>query len=290
MSAPSGGLLTFSDPLGPRGRRKALIGSVVGAAVLLLILALALGKLASAGQLDSDRWTDLLSADGAELYARGLQSTLKAAGAAIVLSITVGTIMALGRLSRIAPIRWVASVYVQLFRALPSLLLIIFGFFALPEILDRPVSRYTALVIGLSLYNSAVFAEIIRAGVLSLPRGQSEAAIALGLRSGQVQRLVVLPQAISRMLPSLVSQMVVVLKDTAYGSIIGYEELLRVGTIAGETTADVLQSYVIVAVIYIAVCFALSRLARWLEGRTARRYGRGTVPVSGVEDLAVDAS
>jgi glutamate transport system permease protein len=247
--------------------------------------------LADAGQLYGDRWSDLLSPDGFELYARGLGSTLRAAAVAIALAITVGTVMALGRLSTLAPVRWLATTYVQLFRALPSLLLIIFAFFALPDLLGRPVTRYSALVIGLTLYNSAVFAEIIRAGVLSLPRGQTEAAVALGLRRSQTQRLVILPQAVSRMLPSLVAQMVVVLKDTAYGSIIGYEELLRVGTIAGETTADVLQSYVIVAVIYIAVCFALSSVARWLEGRTTRRYGRsaaaGAVAVPGVEDLAV---
>ncbi len=270
----SAGLLTFSDPLGPRGRRKALVGSVVGALVLLALLGVVLGKFASAGQLDGDRWTELLSPDGLRLYGNGLLSTLKAAAAAIVLSIGVGTVMALGRLSTLAPLRWLAGTYVELFRALPSLLLIIFAFFALPEILGRPVGRYSALVIGLSLYNSAVFAEIIRAGVLSLPKGQSEAAVALGLRRSQVQQLVVLPQAVSRMLPSLVAQMVVVLKDTSYGLIIGYEELLRTGTIAGETTADVLQSYVIVAVIYIAVCYSLSRLARRLEGRAQRRYGK----------------
>ncbi|MCW2666727.1 MAG: amino acid transporter rane protein 2, family [Frankiales bacterium] len=284
-------LLAFSDPLGPRGRRKALVGSIAGGLVLLGLLGAALLVLADAGQLDGDRWSDLLSPDGFELYARGLGSTLRAAAVAIALAITVGTVMALGRLSTLAPVRWLATTYVQLFRALPSLLLIIFAFFALPDLLGRPVTRYSALVIGLTLYNSAVFAEIIRAGVLSLPRGQTEAAVALGLRRSQTQRLVILPQAVSRMLPSLVAQMVVVLKDTAYGSIIGYEELLRVGTIAGETTADVLQSYVIVAVIYIAVCFALSSVARWLEGRTTRRYGRsaaaGAVAVPGVEDLAV---
>lgn len=274
MSAPSG-LLTFSDPLGPKGRRKALIGSILGGLAVLLLLGLVVRKLAAEGQLDGDRWSELLSGAGIELFGRGLLSTLKAAASAIVLSILVGTIMALGRLSPRAPVRWLAGTYVELFRALPSLLLIIFAFFALPEILGRPVGRYSALVIGLSLYNSAAFAEIIRAGVLSLPRGQTEAAMAIGLRSSQVQQLVVLPQAISRMLPSLVAQMVVVLKDTSYGFVIGYEELLRTGTIAGETTADVLQAYVIVAVVYVAVCYALSRLARRLEGRAARRYSKG---------------
>lgn len=280
------GLLTFSDPLGPRGRRRALVGSVLGAIFLLALLAVALRKLGAEGQLDPARWTKLLSTDGANLYAQGLIATLKAAGLAIALSVAVGTVMAFGRLSKQAPLRWLAGSYVEFFRALPSLLLILFGFFALPVLLGRPISRYSALVVGLTLYNSAIFAEIIRAGVLSLARGQSEAAMAVGLRGLQVQRLVVLPQAVSRMLPSLISQMVVVLKDTSYGFVIGFEELLRTGTLAGEVTADVLQSYVIVAVIYIAVCYSLSRLARWVEGRTARRYGRA-VQVRGAEPLAV---
>ena len=186
--------------------------------------------------------------------------------------------------------RWISGTYVEIFRALPSLLLILFGFFGLPVILaavpeglglPNQVSRFWALVIGLTLYNSAVMAEIVRAGVLSLPKGQSEAAEALGLRRGQVQRMVILPQAVARMLPSLIAQGVVVLKDTSYGFVIGFEELLRRGQIAGEATADVLQAYVIVAVIYVSVCLALSQVARAVEGRQRRRYGRAAAGAVG---------
>jgi glutamate transport system permease protein len=276
----------YGDPLGPRGRRRALIASLVGALVLLGILGVAIGKFASAGQLDAARWEELLSSDGARAFWRGLRATLKAAAAAVALSVTVGTVMALSRLSHRRVVRGLATTYVQLFRALPSLLLILFGFFGLPA-MGVDVSKYQALVIGLTLYNSAIFAEVIRAGILSLPRGQSEAAYAVGMTRGQVQRLVVLPQAVSRMLPSLVAQGVVVLKDTSYGFVIGYEELLRTGQFAGESTASLLQAYLIVAVVYIAVCFSLSQLARWLEGRQARRYGKPAVAVPGVEDLAV---
>jgi glutamate transport system permease protein len=276
----------YGDPLGPRGRRRALIASVIGALVLLGLLALAISKFASAGQLDGERWNELLSSDGAKAFWRGLRATLKAAAAAVSLSVAVGTVMALGRLSQHRVVRLLAGTYVQLFRALPSLLLILFGFFGLPA-LGVDVSKYSALVLGLTLYNSAIFAEVIRAGVLSLPRGQAEAGLAVGMTRGQAQRLVVLPQAISRMLPSLVAQGVVVLKDTSYGFVIGYEELLRTGQFAGESTASLLQAYLIVAIVYVAVCFALSQLARWLEGRQARRYGKPAVAVPGVEDLAV---
>ena len=268
------GLAAFGDVLGPRGRRKAAVATVVGAVVLLALLLVALARLSQRGQLAGDRWTEILSAEGVELLAGGLLATLKAAALAIALSVTIGLVMALGRLSKVAPLRWLAGTYVELFRALPSLLLILFAFFGLPEIVPFPISKYTALVIGLTLYNSAVMAEIVRAGVLSLPRGQAEAAAALGLRGSQVQRLVVLPQAVSRMLPSLIAQSVVVLKDTSYGFVIGYEELLRRGQIAGEVTADVLQAYVIVAVVYVAVCLALSRVAKQVESRQRRKYGR----------------
>ncbi len=279
----SSGLAAFSDELGPRGRRTALVGSVVGGLVLLLLLLGALYRLQSLGQLDGDRWSELVSGEGARFLAEGLVTTLRAASLAILLSVSIGTVLAFGRLSHLAPLRLLAGAYVELFRALPSLLLILFAFFGLPELLDAlpaglglptRVSRYAALVLGLTLYNSAVMAEIVRAGVLSLPRGQSEAAMAIGLARGQVQRLVVLPQAVSRMLPSLIAQGVVVLKDTSYGFVIGFEELLRRGQLAGEATADVLQAYVIVAVVYVAVCLALSQVARWVEGRTRRRYGR----------------
>ena len=277
---------SYGDPLGPRGRRRALVASVLGGLFLLGLLAFAIGKFASAGQLAGERWEELLSADGARAFGRGLKATLKAAAMAIALSVGIGTVMALARLSHRRVVRGLAGTYVQLFRALPSLLLILFGFFGLPA-LGIDVSKYWALVIGLTLYNSAIFAEVIRAGVLSLPRGQAEAAYAVGMTRGQVQRLVVLPQAVSRMLPSLVAQGVVVLKDTSYGFVIGYEELLRTGQFAGESTASLLQAYLIVAVGYIAVCFSLSQVAKWLEGRQARRYGKSAVAVPGVEDLAV---
>lgn len=282
--------LMFGDALGPRGRRRVRIATAAGLALLAVLVYLTLARLQAKGQLDWDRWEQLLSVDAAQLLAGGLRSTLYAALTAGLLSFTVGTVLALGRLSDVPVLRWVAGTYVEVFRALPSLLLILFGFLGLPK-MGIDVSKYQALVMGLTLYNSAVFAEIIRAGILSLPRGQAEAARAVGLTERQVQRYVVLPQALRRMLPSLVSQTVVVLKDTSYGFVIGYEELLRRGQIAGEVTGDLLQAYVLVAVVYISVCFALSRLARRLELRERRITGQGGgVTVAGVEDLAVRPS
>jgi glutamate transport system permease protein len=269
MSAP--GLLAFSDPLGPSGRRKARLASVVGAVVLLALLFVAIRRLDAQGQLDKQDWFGeqaILSSAGMEFLLGGLVQTLKVAAFAVVASLSVGTLMALGRLSRVTAVRWLAGAYVELFRALPSLLLILIMFFGFK------LGQFSSIVVGLSLYNSAVMAEIVRAGILSLPRGQTEAALAIGLRPQQVSRYVILPQAISRMLPSIVAQGVVVLKDTSYGFVIGFEELLRRGNIAGQGTGDLLQALIVVAVIYITVCYSLSQFARWLEGRQRRRYGR----------------
>lgn len=281
---------TFGDVLGPRGRRRTQVASVVAVLLLLLLLLIAVQRFADQGQLDADRWDELTSPDGLEFLGIGLRNTLQVAVVAGALSLLVGTVMGLGRLSTVRPVRWLAGVYVQLFRALPSLLLIIFSFFGINALLVQQgsatrVSAAQALVLGLVLYNSAVVAEIVRAGVRSLPRGQAEAAYALGMSRGQVQRSVLLPQAYLRMLPSLVSQLVTVLKDTAYGIVISYEELLRRGTIAGEATGDPLQALLLVAVGYIAVCFAVSRVARALEKRVTRKYG-GRVQVTATEDVS----
>lgn len=280
----------FGDVLGPRGRRRTLIASSIAVVLLVLLAGVAVQRFADQGQLDSDRWDELLSEQALRFLWVGMLNTLKVAFVAGALSMVIGTLLGLARLSTLRPVRWLATGYVQLFRALPSLLLISFSFFGINQILVQQgstvrVSTGQAVVLGLTLYNSAVIAEIVRAGVRSLPRGQAEAAYALGMSRGQVQRAVLLPQAYLRMLPSLVSQLVTVLKDTAYGFVISYEELLRRGTIAGESTGDPLQALLLVAVGYIAVCFAVSRIARYLEKRVTRKYG-GRVAVTAVEDVS----
>ena len=146
---------------------------------------------------------------------------------------------------------------------------------------------FWALVAGLTLYNSAVIGEIFRAGILSLPRGQTEAAYAIGLRRGQTLRLILIPQAVRRMLPALISQLVTLLKDTSLGFVIGYAELLRNGRTAVEFLGGrySIPIYTAIAVVYIAVNTSLSFLARWLDRRTRRRFGQ-TVRPSAADEAA----
>jgi glutamate transport system permease protein len=266
---------TLYDAVGPRGRRRIAVGSAVGVLAIAGLLGLAGARLASRDAFDADLWRVLTQGNVWRLIGRGLLATLKAAGIAMVLSMVLGALLAVGRLSRRAWLSRPVGAWVQLFRGLPLLLLILFAFLGLPQ-LGIQVSTLWALVVALTLYNSAVLGEIFRAGILSLPRGQSEAALAIGLRRGQALRIVLIPQAVRHMLPALVSQLVTLLKDTSLGFVIAYPELLRLGRGAVEFLGGKysIPVYTAIAVVYIAVNASLSYTARWLDRFTRRRYGR----------------
>jgi glutamate transport system permease protein len=274
------------DVAGPRSRRRILAGSVVGLLVIAAILGLAVARLAAKGAFEADLWQVLTQNDVQRLLGRGLAATLRAALLAMALSMLVGALLAVGRLSRRSWLAGLAGGWVELFRGLPLLLMILFVFLGLPT-LGVTVSTFWALVAGLTLYNSAVLGEIFRAGILSLPRGQTEAAYAIGLRRGQTLRIILLPQAIRRMLPALVSQLVTLLKDTSLGFVIAYAELLRSGRNAVEFLGGKysIPIYTAIAVIYIAVNGSLSLLASWLDRRTRRQLGR-TVQTSVADEAA----
>jgi glutamate transport system permease protein len=274
------------DVAGPRGRRRILIGSVAGLVLVALVVGVAVARLAAKDVFEAERWRVLTRSDLLELLGRGLGATLRAAAVAMVLAMALGALLAVGRLSRRRWLAVPAGAWVELFRGLPLLLLILFLFLGLPAA-GVTISTFWALVGGLTLYNSAVLGEIFRAGVLSLPKGQTEAAYAIGLRRGQTLRLILLPQAVRRMLPALISQGVTLLKDTSLGFVIAYAELLRTGRNAVEFLGGPysIPVYTAIAVVYIAVNASLSFLARWLDRRTRRRLGR-TVETSVADEAA----
>jgi glutamate transport system permease protein len=243
------------------------------------VLGVAVARLAAKGSLDPELWRVLTDGAVQRLIGRGLVATLRAAVVAMALSIAVGAVLAVGRLSRRSWVAGLAGVWVELFRGLPLLLLILFLFLGLPAV-GVTISVFWALVAGLTLYNSAVLGEIFRAGILSLPKGQTEAAYAIGLRRGQTLRLILVPQAVRRMLPALISQLVTLLKDTSLGFVIGYAELLRNGRTAVEFLGGrySIPIYTAIAVVYIAVNASLSFLARWLDRRTQRKFGQTVQP------------
>jgi len=272
------------DVQGPRGRRRVLISSIAGALVLLAVLGLAARRLAANGQFDYDKYKPFFTEP--QLYRRlqdGLENTLHAAVYAMVLAGLLGVLLAFGRLSRRRLIRLPVIAVIEFFRGVPLLLLIFALFLAWPRVVHTNLPALWALVLALTLYNGAVIAEIIRAGVQSIPTGQTEAAYALGLSRGQTLRMVLLPQAVRVMLPALISQLVVLLKDTSLGFVIGFSELLRTGGQLVQVLRNPLQLYLAVALIYIVINSLLSALASYVEGRQRRTSGRPPVAVTQVE-------
>jgi glutamate transport system permease protein len=205
----------------------------------------------------------------------------------MVIALPLGAFFGISRLSDHVWVRIPAGAVIEFFRAIPVLLLMLFA--------NEFYSRYTdvssedrplyAVVTGLVLYNASVLAEIVRAGILSLPKGQTEAAHAIGLRKGQTMTNILLPQAVTAMLPAIVTQLVVIVKDTALGGVmIGFTELLNTrGTLAANY-ANVIPSFIVVAIIYIIVNFILTSFAGWLEQRL-RRSKRSTGAVLGKDDV-----
>jgi glutamate transport system permease protein len=268
--------LVLFDAPGPRARRRVRIWSIVAGVAIAALVVLAAIRLNQRGIFDAERW-DIFYEDTETwnaLIRRGLVATLKAAGAAAVISVIAGCLVAIARMSEHAWVRVPAAVGIEAFRGLPVVLLIFFGALALD------FSIFTAVVFGLVLYNTAVIAEILRAGLLSLPGGQREAALAVGLTTGQALRIVLLPQAIRRMLPSLISQIVVLLKDTSLGFIVGYVELLRINRELRDFFGSryIFSLFLVTAVMYIGVNFALSRFAVYLERRGTTTAAGGPAP------------
>ncbi|MEV7780800.1 amino acid ABC transporter permease [Kitasatospora sp. NPDC088351] len=264
------------DAPGPRARARYRLFGALSLAGIAALLWYVIASLAGNGQFDSQLWEAFEYSTVQQRIVDGLLATLEAFALAAVLSLALGALLAAGRLSDHRPVRWAATTFVQFFRAMPLLILIValyYAFFA-----KEPM---WALVLGLTLYNGSVQAEIIRTGVNAVPRGQGEAAYALGLRKTQVMTTILVPQAVRSMLPSMIGQLVVTLKDTSLGFIITYHELLFVGkAIASQPINAAGFPYIpvvlVIGPIYIAMCLLLTALARWIEARGRRGANRRT--------------
>ncbi|MGH9040534.1 MAG: amino acid ABC transporter permease [Acidimicrobiia bacterium] len=273
------------DTPGPRGRRRILAGTLVGGVLLAAVIAVAVQRLSDTGQFRSIFWEPFTRPGVQLILLRGLLATLKAAGVALVLALVIGLVLAVGRLSERRLLRQASGVTVEFFRALPLVLLIFFAFLGLPQ-LGIDIGGFGALVVGLTLYNGSVLAEIFRAGINSVPRGQAEAAYSLGLRKGAVTRLILIPQAVRTMLPTIISQLVVLLKDSALGFIVAYPELLRSGRRIYTNIGNVIPTAIVVGAIYVLINLALGQIATVLE-RRQRRQRRRPVEAEVPVDISV---
>ncbi|TDC66067.1 amino acid ABC transporter permease [Streptomyces hainanensis] len=276
-------LSVLYDAPGPRAKRRNVLYAVLFVAVLGAFFWWVLQTMADKNQLDAEKW-DVFVTDSriwTTFLWPGLQNTLIAASLSLVIALPLGVLFGIGRLSDHWWIRRPCDVIVEFFRAVPVLLMMIFANAAYAEWsnIDRDVRPLYAVVTGLVLYNASVLAEIVRAGVQTLPRGQGEAARAIGLRKGQTMVFVLLPQAVTAMLPAIVSQLVVIVKDTTLGgAMLGYSELLTNARLVSTNYANTIAAYTVAALIFIALNFLLTSLASWLEKRLRRgKRGTGTV-------------
>ncbi|MEU6964435.1 amino acid ABC transporter permease [Streptomyces chrestomyceticus] len=274
------------DAPGPKAKVRNRVYTVVGALAVLGLLLFAVLRLAAKGQFEPEMWNIFNNAGVRTNIRNGVLTTLQVFAVAAVLSLALGVLLAVARLSDHKPVRWLATGFIELFRAVPLLITI----YALWVILlsykeelgltgDSP--QFWALVVGLTVYNGSVQAEVLRAGINAVPRGQREAAYALGMSKTQVMTTVLMPQAVRAMLPTIISQLVVTLKDTSLGYVITFEELLytiqqMASTIVVNDENPYVPMIIVAGAIYVAMCLALSGLANWIE-RRGRRAKTGIV-------------
>ncbi|WP_284742269.1 amino acid ABC transporter permease [Amycolatopsis sp. RTGN1] len=263
------------DELGPRGKARLRIATIVAIVVVAGALVGIFFQLQHVGQLEGRLWRPLASWPNIRYLLDGLGMTLRIGLSCAAMSLVFGTVFGLGRLS---PRRWLsvpAAAAIELFRAIPLILLVYFFLIGLPAF-GWNLPPFWVLSIPIVLHAGSVFAEIVRAGVNSLDRGQFDAAAAIGLRRGQALRLVVLPQVFRALRPALVTQVIRTLKESSLGYVVSYPELLRNGQVLGEYNANFIQAYALTAAFYIVINFGLSRIAELLD-RPPRRRRRARV-------------
>ncbi|MEA4945428.1 MAG: amino acid ABC transporter permease [Propionicimonas sp.] len=284
-----GGSAIFDAP-GPRGRITVVWVTVLSILGIVAAGWLAVRQFAINGQLDPGKWAEFAQWPTQRYLLGAFGNTLLAAGGAAAIALPLGLLLALGRLDSRRPLRWAATAVIEFFRAIPLLLLIYIFFVALPQYGLNP-DLFWKLVIPIGLCSAATVAEVFRAGVLALPKGQSEAGAVIGLTDSQTFRYVIFPQAVRMVVPSLVAQVVILLKDTTLGYVVSYSELQHSARVLVASTGHLIQTYLVVSVFYVLINIAISGFARWLDQRSRRRGAgrravRTEVPVEPVGSMA----
>jgi glutamate transport system permease protein len=257
------------DAPGPATIARHRIYTIVSLVAVVAALAFVVWKLYEAGQFEYDKWEPFLTPRYIEaILVDGLIVTLQMAVSAIIGAVVFGLVFGIGKLSDHGFVRWPCWAVVEFFRAVPVILLIIFCFYGVFGGMDQLSSRtYWSVVLALTLYNGAVLAEVFRAGVNAVPRGQGEAAYAIGMRKSQVMGLILLPQAVKIMIPAIISQMVVALKDTALGYVVAGVGLTRVAKQIYPQFQNHVPTIIVVGAMYVFVNLLLTWLAMWVQRR-----------------------
>ncbi|MFJ3904861.1 amino acid ABC transporter permease [Streptomyces sp. NPDC090025] len=290
-----GGATVLYDVPGPRARRRNLLYALLFLVAVGAVVWWVAAELAAKNQLDWAKWAPFFtdSRVWTTYVLPALKNTVVAAALAMALALPLGALFGIARLSDHRAVRLPAGAFVEFFRAIPVLILMLFANAAYAEFTGiSPETRpLYAVVTGLVLYNASVLAEVVRAGILALPAGQTDAARAIGMRKGQTMAYVLLPQSVTAMLPALVSQLVVIVKDTALGgAMLGFSELLAsVRPMSANYGANTIACFTVVAVVFVLLNLALTTFASRLERRLrrGRRTTGAVVAAAAVEDLAV---
>lgn len=256
--------ILFGAP-GPQTQTAIRTASVIAAAALILLAAGIVSRFHAAGQLEARFWEFFAWPTTWAFLARGLLGTLASAAMAAVIALALGLVLMMGRLSRLRLMRWPSIAAIEFLRGTPTLLLIYVCFLVLPSA-GIKLSTYWMLTLPIGLSTAAVVAEVYRAGVLAVPRGQTDAARSLGLTEAKVFFLVVFPQALRYIVPALVAQLVIVVKDTTFGYVVTYGELMQNAKVLIANYHALVPVYLVVAVLYCFVNYAISKASKRLRG------------------------
>ncbi len=272
------------DVPGPIAKSRYRLAAILTILAVALMAAFVLYRFAATGQFTAQKWYMFTLPQVWASVFKYMLATLSAFALASVLALVLGVLMAVGRLSEHAWVRVPVVWFLEIFRAVPVLILMMLMYYGLPSIGVRGITPYISVVVALTLYNGAVLAEAFRAGIQAIPKGQSEAAYALGLRKSGVMIHILLPQATRSMLPVIISQLVVVLKDTSLGFIITYKELLYYAKFLGTQTqfgTPIIPASLVIGAIYVGLCLLVAALAKVAERRLSGTPGVKTKPPRG---------
>ncbi len=254
--------------------------TVIGRLVVAVLAVVLIAAGVVSGALPARRWEPFLQTTTWTFLGEGLVVTLVVGGIALGGSLAISVPLGMARTELRGPLGWLVTAWIELVRATPILAILVIVFLGVPR-LGLRLEALQAATVGLIIYNSAVLAEIVRAGIASIPTGEVEAARSLGLGYLPTMRFVVLPQAVARMTPAIVSQLITLIKDTSLAFILGAQELVGYGRSFFNFYGNSMETYVVIAVIFFLICYPLSRLSRRLE---ARQPGVERVVVTGEAD------
>lgn len=265
---------------GPKTRRRVKIGTAVSIVVLIALLAFVIRQFYINDQLNPRYWSFFARWTTWRFLLTGFLGTLRVAFTAGIIAMALGLLLMLGRISSVKPLSAVCHVITDLFRSLPSLLLIYFFFLVIPKY-GLKMPSFWMITVPVALAASGVLAEVFRAGVNAVPKGQTEAAMSLGMTHGKIMAKIVLPQALRIVVPSLISQLVVVVKDTTVAYVVSYPDLMQNARVLISNYDALVSMYFVVALIYIAINYATNRFSIYLAHRS------GTKVISRTEENPV---